>query len=217
MPRERTKFTKDRPKPIDAVDAPWRLFTGIAITPQFREPLEKLLAICSASDLPIRWIGANAAHLTLQFIGEVPVEQAELLRMAFPRAGAGLHPFSLRGDGAGAFPSLRKPQVIWVGLKGDLNPLNRTHVATGRFLGQYDLFEEEEREFRPHITIGRSRRSLESPEINNLVALMRSDAVKEQLVLLEEPMTVSAVHLFRSHLSKGGATYETVATARFGP
>ena len=93
MPRERTKITKERPLPPDAIGAPWRLFTGIAISPQFREPLEKLLALCTATDLPIRWIGANAAHLTLQFIGDVPVEQAELLRMAFPQAGIFAGPF----------------------------------------------------------------------------------------------------------------------------
>ncbi len=215
MPRERTKFTKSRPQSPDAPDASWRLFTGIAIDDAFRTSIESILALCAASDLPIRWISANAAHLTLQFIGEVPVERAELLRMAFPTAAAELHPFSLRGDGAGAFPNLRKPQIIWIGLRGDLNPLNRTHLAIGKFLARYDLVADEEREFRPHITLGRARRPLESPEINQLQALMRSDEVRAHLTAIEAPMQITAVHLYRSILSRDGARYEVVATSRF--
>jgi 2'-5' RNA ligase len=74
----------------------------------------------------------------------------------------------------------------------------------------------EQREFKPHITLGRARQSLQSPEINALVSLMRSDPVQARLTELAEPFRVDHLTLYRSHLSHEGATYEPLATARFG-
>ena len=100
MPRDRNKITKDRPVEPDSVDAEWRIFVGIDFPDTHRTILDELLEIVSATELPIRWIAANAAHLTLHFIGEVPVETAELLRLGFAGAGGRTHPFSLAVDGA---------------------------------------------------------------------------------------------------------------------
>jgi 2'-5' RNA ligase len=213
MPRERRKITKERPPDPDAVDTRWRLFIAIDFPESRRERLEKLLGIVTAGDLPIRWIGANAAHMTLHFLGETEIEVAELLRMAFAGAASGMNAFQLRVDGAGAFPDLTKPQVIWLGLAGDVQSLRRLHRATENFLIKFEI-EAEEREFKPHITLGRTRQKLESPQINALVSLMRSAEVKAILAELEEPFEVDHITLYRSHLSARGSTYEPLAVAK---
>ena len=64
MPRDRTKFTKQRPIDPDSTNATWRLFIGFDIPESHQAHLRGLLKIVSESDLPIRWIHANAAHLT---------------------------------------------------------------------------------------------------------------------------------------------------------
>lgn len=213
MPRDRRKFTKERPPDPDAVDTRWRLFIGIDFPESHQAHLARLIEIVSATELPIRWIGANAAHMTLHFLGETEIEVAELLRLGFGGANGDAHPFQLRIDGAGAFPSLNKPQVVWLGLDGDLASLRRLHRSTETFLLQFEI-EPEERQFRPHITLGRTRRSLESPEINDLLSLMRSPEVKGILTELEAPFTVEHITFFRSHLSPSGSTYEPLATGR---
>lgn len=213
MPRDRRKFTKERPPDPDAVDTRWRLFIGIDFPESHHAHLARLIEIVSATELPIRWIGANAAHMTLHFLGETEIEVAELLRLGFGGANGDAHPFQLRIDGAGAFPSLNKPQVVWLGLDGDLASLRRLHRSTETFLLQFEI-EPEERQFRPHITLGRTRRSLESPEINALLSLMRSPEVKGILAELEAPFTVEHITFFRSHLSPSGSTYEPLATGR---
>lgn len=213
MPRERPKFTKERPVSADAVGAAWRLFVAVDFPESHREPLAELLAIAQERNPAIRWIAANAAHLTLQFIGEVPVETAELLRMAIPAAGKDVHAFSLRVDGAGAFPNLQKPQIVWLGLAGDIARLRTLKRATETFLLGFDI-EPEEREFKPHITLGRARAKLQSPEINTLIETMRSPEVKRLLTALEEPFRVDHITLYRSHLTKDGSTYEPLAIAR---
>jgi 2'-5' RNA ligase len=213
MPRDRTKFTKERPTDPASVDAEWRVFLGIEFPESHRQLLAELLALVAGTDLPIRWIGANAAHLTLHFIGEVPVETAELLRLGFGGAAGRSHPFSLSVDGAGASPNLAKPQVIWLGLAGDIAQLRLLHRASETFLLDFDI-ETEQRQFKPHITLGRTRQALQSPEINELVRLMRSTPVQSKLSALAEPFTVDHLHLYRSHLSHEGAAHEILATAR---
>lgn len=213
MPRDRRKITKERPPDPDAVDTRWRLFIAVDFPESRRERLEKLLEIVSASDLPIRWISANAAHMTLHFLGETEIENAELLRMAFGGATGGMGPFQLRVDGAGAFPDLTKPQVIWLGLAGNVQSLRRLHRATENFLIKFEI-EALEREFKPHITLGRTRQKLESPQINALVSMMRSPEVKSILTELEEPFEIDHVTLYRSHLSPSGSTYEPLAIAK---
>lgn len=215
MPRERRKITKERPPDPDAVDTRWRLFIAIDFPESHRERLQRLLEIVSASDLPIRWIGANAAHMTLHFLGETEIEVAELLRMAFAGAVGATRAFQLRVDGAGAFPDLTKPQVIWLGLDGDVQSLRRLHRTTENFLHQFEI-KAEERQFKPHITLGRTRQKLESPQINALVGLMRSAEVRVILTELEGPFGVDHITLYRSHLSPTGSTYEPLATGWLG-
>ena len=64
------------------------------------------------------------------------------------------------------------------------------------------------------VLTGRTRQALQSPEINTLVALMRSDDVQAKLTALAEPFTVERVTLYRSHLSHEGASHEVLASAR---
>ena len=195
------------------MDALWRIFLGIDFPESHRVILDELLAIASATDLPIRWIGANAAHLTLHFIGEVPVETAELLRLGFAGAAGKTRPFELSVDGAGAFPNLDKPQIVWLGLAGDIASLRRLHRASETFLLDFEI-DPEQRQFKPHITLGRTRQALQSPEINALVKLMRSDEIQAKLSDLAAPFTVDHLTLYRSHLSHEGASHEVLATAR---
>lgn len=213
MPRDRTKFTKERPVAPDSVDARWRLFVAIDFPESHRQPLDDLLAIARERNPQIRWIAANAAHLTLQFIGEVPIETAEILRLAIPAVGKGTGSLTLHIDGAGAFPNLQRPQIVWLGLAGDIANLRRLVRRVETFLLDFEI-QPEEREFKPHITLGRARQKLQSPEITTLIETMRSAEVKRHLAALEEPFRVDRITLYRSHLSHEGSRYEPLATSR---
>jgi 2'-5' RNA ligase len=98
-------------------------------------------------------------------------------------------------------------------LAGDVSSLQELHRAAGDFLRQFEI-EPEDRPFKPHITLGRARQKLESPQINALVSLMRSPGVKQLLAELETPFAVDHITLYRSNLSSSGSTYEALATAR---
>ena len=61
---------------------------------------------------------------------------------------------SLRLAGAGRFGSVRRPQVFWAGLDGDVEPLVGLAKRLATAARRLDL-PVEDRPFRPHLTIGR--------------------------------------------------------------
>jgi RNA 2',3'-cyclic 3'-phosphodiesterase len=103
-----------------------------------------------------RWTAPERWHLTLLFLGAVPDRQVDDLAAALgPQVAAGA-PARLRLAGAGRFGSVRRPQVAWIGLDGDvaaLSDLARRLTAEARRL----RLEVEDRPLRPHLTVGRWR------------------------------------------------------------
>ncbi len=109
---------------------------------------------------PVKWVAPQSIHLTLQFLGEVPEAHLPAILQALEEvrdAAAHQSPLRLRLAAAGAFPNLRRPQTLWVGMAGELEGLTRLHqavIAATEPLG----FQPETRPFRAHLTLGRVRR-----------------------------------------------------------
>lgn len=97
----------------------------------------------------VRWTPEDQIHLTLKFLGHVTVAEIEALKGGLVEIPQRLQ---LRAQGMGGFPSRRNPRVIWVGLTGDLDRLIALQAAIDKLCAR-----KEEREFHPHLTIGRVR------------------------------------------------------------
>jgi len=102
----------------------------------------------------IGWTRPEGIHLTLKFLGDVEEERVPLVAEAVARAASSTAPFEIEIAGAGAFPNLRRPRVLWVGiteptgrLKGLARAIEQELVPLG--------FPPEGRDFSPHLTLGR--------------------------------------------------------------
>src|SRR5690606_29803955 len=106
--------------------------------------------------------------------------------------------------GLGAFPSLRRANVLWIGVTGDpdLALLQREIEPALSRLG----FPREQRPFRPHITIGRLRSGERPLDIERLASLVDFQA----------RVTVESVELMQSVMTPGGSRYETLVRRRLG-
>lgn len=126
------------------------------------------------------------------------VTVAPLVEAAAP-AVAAAPPMSLRLAGGGRFGSVRRPQVAWAGLEGDVGPLVELAgrlTAAARALG----LPVEERPFRPHLTLGRWRPRVPA-----------DGTLPDRLAGYRGPeWPVEEVRLLHSHLG-AAARYETVA------
>ena len=125
----RRNRTQPNPKPerVESKPVGPRLFIAASLPNPVLDHLGHLLDDLSNRNLPVRWTAPNALHLTLHFIGEVPVERAELLRMSFSNFSPKIGPIKLRTSKLGAFPSQKRPRVLWIGLDGQT--LSLKHIC----------------------------------------------------------------------------------------
>ncbi len=178
-----------------------RCFIAIEISDEIRKALGELIQRLSGMGRGIRWVPPENIHLTLKFLGEVEDDRVPEIGRRLSEISSGHSPISLRVRGAGAFPSLRSPQVIWVGseVSPGLESLYREIEEAMAALG----FERERRDFNPHLTLGRvkDRRAL--------------DPVMKELQLMKDQdwgaVEVTEVVLMKSVLTPKGAEYSRVS------
>lgn len=214
-PHQRQERAKKERRPEETPDTPWRLFIAVPLPIAVRERVAEIISRLGSTDLPARWVDPDNAHLTLHFIGETPPEMAELLRMALGAAVSPHQPFELRTAEAGAFPSLRRPRVLWLGLWGQAYRLEALYNDIGDFLDDFGL-DIDEGEFHPHITLGRIR-ATEGVKVGMLPEIVRAAYEELQADHLtgsgtEVSLPITEVQLLRSHLEQDGPRYEMLST-----
>ncbi|MGZ5252726.1 MAG: RNA 2',3'-cyclic phosphodiesterase [Caldimonas sp.] len=126
---------------------------SVAVTRKIAEEIERLKAPMGEAGFRVAWVPAANLHLTLKFLGSIPEELVEGVSGACRRVAARHRPIEATAVGLGAFPTLQKPSVLWVGVDAGpaLAALHRDVEAALVELG----FEKEERAFHPHVTVGR--------------------------------------------------------------
>ncbi len=184
-----------------------RLFAAITIPARERKRLFKAAASLREAGLPVRWVDVDAIHLTLKFLGEVPKDRVDRVRASLAAVAAKSRPFEVGLGGFGAFPSLRKPRVIWAGAYASPELRCLKHDLEWEFaeLG----YEREARAFHPHLTLGRARPEAAAGDFRDLEELV--EPLKYQGTL-----TVNSVVLLRSTPGPQGASYDTIDTVRLG-
>ena len=138
-------------------------------------------------------------HLTLKFLGNVT--QAKLNDVKKVLSEVKFKPFLLEIKGAGAFPSLKRMSVIWVGIGEGWTQVQQIFEQTERLLHAQG-FSRETRSFSPHITIARVRSSRKMDEIATFLGHLSEESFG----------SFNAVHvrLKQSVLSPSGPTYSTL-------
>lgn len=181
-----------------------RLFIALELPEVVRAELVTAQARLRAGAPPLRWANPVGMHLTLQFLGEAPASLVAPLAAALAALPAPA--FSLRLDGLGAFPNLRRPQVVWAGVAGDtaaLAELRAAVLAVTAPLG----FGAEAHGFRPHLTLGRAQRIAHPLRLEALgTALERAVPPAPLSWLGGRPM------LFQSTLGTGGTVYTRLSS-----
>ena len=140
-----------------------RSFIAIDFPDETRKALEDIQRELKQCRAGVRWVKPSSIHLTLKFLGNIQPAQVEDIARAVAQEIRDQPPITLRPAGLGAFPSRRKPRVIWIGMEGEVQRLNGIQARIENALESFG-FVREKRGFRPHLTIGRvkDRRRLQS-------------------------------------------------------
>lgn len=109
-----------------------------------------------------RWEKPEKLHLTLKFIGDADTAKVKSILEIAEKAARETVRFDLEICGTGVFPGIRKPKILWLGVRENGGRLLNLHEKIENGLEKIG-FQKEKRIFRPHITIARLREK--SPEL----------------------------------------------------
>ena len=161
----------------------------------------------AANPAAVKWVVEENIHLTLRFIGPTAPGELEringLLSDLVPRH----KDFSLSISGVGCFPKKERPRVLWLGIGGEVNALINLVAAINSGLEQLG-YPNKERDYSPHVTIGRIRYPQKvTPDVNKFLS---ADYPTVQT-------TVVKVRLYRSDTLPSGAVYSLLKTHQLVP
>ncbi len=218
MASRKPRYVKER-LPGLSVESAWRLFISVPLPLEVTTLVGEVVRDLSTEGWPVRWVAPDTAHITLQFIGEVPPERAEFLRLALPPVVARHTAFNLRTADLGVFPNQRRPRVLWLGLYGPAHRLASLRDDITDLLRQFE-FPLDDKEFHPHVTLGRVRdvrdgsgRDLPARIQRRFAEEAASGRVTSKAPI---PVPVQEVHLVRSFLEREGARHEPIARCPLG-
>ena len=183
-----------------------RFFVALNLPKKERDRIHRAVRVLRDSELPVRWIEPDKYHITLKFLGDVSEDRIEAVEQAIGRVAQATGVLELGVSGFGAFPTIRRPQVIWVGveptpalrcLKQDLE---RALTVCG--------FDRETRAFHPHLTLGRA-------DAQNGAGAFRGLDERAAALTYRGEVKVRKLDLMRSRLSKTGARYSLHRSTTF--
>lgn len=185
------------------------LRTFIAVPIVASAGLQEVHAALAGLSPAVRTTRLAQAHITLRFLGDIDADDVpavtEALRAAADSTSASA-PSQARLHRLGAFPNARRPRVVWVGLDsaGLLEVLAEKLEAALLAAG----LPPRDKPFRPHLTLAR---------INARPPQALRDLLAAHAETNFGPTPLDRAILYRSDLSRDGATHTPLAEATIGP
>jgi 2'-5' RNA ligase len=156
-------------------------------------------------DREVRWVDPSNLHMTVYFFGDLNRGRLIQARRVVEGLREEWDPVALRWGEPGCFPSSRRVQVIWLGVRDEEERLSDVARWVHDALRAAD-FPPPDKPFRAHLTLGRVRRG----------ARVSWDAVRAALGGLtasSQPLTIRSLRLFQSVLRPQGPLYSELVHA----
>lgn len=183
-----------------------RCFIAIELPDEIREGLGRLISRLKYKAPDAKWVLPAGIHLTLKFLGSIDSSRVPEITDAIADSAFGIPPFSLELIDMGAFPSLSRVRVIWIGIQGETDRLLQLQKRIDTNLDILG-FPSETREFAPHLTLARVRERAtpaERQQLGQIIAATKVPSIGK--------FTAASVSLIRSQLFRTGAVYSQVST-----
>ena len=186
-----------------------RSFIAIELPGEAKLGLHQLQdALKLAGHTFVKWVTPEAIHLTLKFLGSISTTKVAEVSRAMSEVSQGFSSFQIKLGGLGAFPNLRQPRILWLGIGGEVDKLTALQQCIDASLVPLG-FTQEKRPFTPHLTLARLRERTspqERQEFGKLVMKISFAATYE--------VSVNSLSLMRSQLLPDGAVYSRLAEVR---
>lgn len=151
------------------------------------------------TDCPFqKWTHPDDLHVTLQFLGNTPLNRLDHVQESMKRTAADTATFQLTLTKLGIFGSPDAPRIIWLGLSelANAGSLSRLHTALVSELSAVGV-KLDARPFRPHLTLARSNGVHYSAEACR--AAWAASAAADPDAHAPLSWTIDRITLFQSH------------------
>ena len=176
-----------------------RTFVAVELDDECRRALCNAIERLKPLAGGVRWVRAEAVHLTLKFIGEIDECAVPGVIEALEPAAAASEPFSMRIAGLSAFPSRGRPRVIYGGVEERSGTLMALQAAVESAVAEELGVAPERRRWTPHITLGRVKDARRCPRMEQIAAALPDQDFGE--------VCVGSFVLMQSELRPTGALY----------
>ena len=197
MSSSRGKTKKSKIRTFIAVKLPDHVIKRLS---ECQQDLKKL-------GMRIKWTRPENIHLTLKFLGDIFPDDVGPVCQAIESSVRGFSPITLCAKGAGVFPGRRRPRILWTGISGKTDLLEKLHQAIDVGLSNLG-FAKDERRFTGHLTLGRFKKN---PDSELLI-----DVMKTYADMVSDEFLVDTVSVCQSDLKPSGPVYTNLSRIRFG-
>ncbi|MDD2654765.1 MAG: RNA 2',3'-cyclic phosphodiesterase [Candidatus Omnitrophica bacterium] len=178
-----------------------RTFIAIELDKQTQESLAKIQNELKASGSDVKWVEPKNIHLTLKFLGDIETDLIPKIKNMLEDLSKNHNKFSAAIKELGAFPNARSPRVIWVGIEAGKE--NSVSIANDLDNNLSKLgIPKEERDFVPHLTLGRVKRPINRFKLSELINKNKD--------ISDLNFVADRITLFKSTLTPKGPIYEAM-------
>jgi 2'-5' RNA ligase len=182
-----------------------RTFIGVGISDAIRTNTVALQKELAKTGAGVKWVESENLHVTLLFLGEVDDRELHSVCKEVKAAAATEPPFTLRVSGVGAFPTPRRPKILWTGITDGAEALQRLYSVLGERMLELGCYRTEERGYTPHLTLGRAKSDAD--------AFALASELQKRLAWDGGSTTVEEVLVFSSQLNRDGPVYTVIGRA----
>jgi 2'-5' RNA ligase len=181
-----------------------RTFISVHIPGAVREAIGSWMGRLRPIGEDVKWVRCENLHLTLKFLGDVEESRVAAVGSAVEKAVSSRPPFNLALGGTGAFPNVRRPSVLWIGVPLGAEPMVALAAGIESELAGLG-FDREKRPFSAHLTLGRVRPGGDARRTVERMAETGFEC---------DPFRIDAVHVMKSELQRSGAEYTILRTLK---
>jgi RNA 2',3'-cyclic 3'-phosphodiesterase len=180
-----------------------RLFIALPLSNEIKQILQRqqdaLKTQLAQHDKTIRWTTPEQWHLTLAFLGATNRERLPTIQAVMERSAKPIKAFVLETTVLGAFPSSRRPSVLWLGVGGNVTSLQTLQLRLSEALS--GLLEPDDKPFKPHLTLARLKQFGLGKEVSEAFG---------KTPVTQQAWTVSELCLYQSVLKSSGADHNVI-------
>jgi 2'-5' RNA ligase len=183
-----------------------RCFIALELPEEVKKKIYVCIEKMKSAGADVKWIPPENLHLTLKFLGDTTEELLKSVNERLISLSKSHNRFSLQVSGAGAFPNIKYPKVVWLGIHDSEEIIKLQHDIDESMEGLG--FKRDDKKFTPHLTIGRVK------------SMRNKDVLIKELATLKEAdfgkIEVNNITMMKSELKPGGAEHSKLIEIPFG-